>query len=404
MAVLQRQPTDAEEAAFASTNPGRVTSVGDTTGGSAGLGKKEPNEFVLWNYQVGGAGMRPEHIAEISKVAARWRPLLTAQPSQRVKVVGSASTSGGAQVNTALARKRSEAVKEFLVSRGIPDSRVDVDAVGSRQPLADSRTAAGMARNRRVELFLFRPTALVDDLVDATADVASQEVNIGSTFNRTLDPSGKFLALRHVAMRANAQIEGSGRAGSEVGYLQFVRDDRRVGRYVPIGGGAPFSLDFSRCTKPFLPCKDVAEATAVFSSPPLALLPGPVTTSGTVEVADQPGVAFPIEVLDPRRARLDAIEWSMEFVCVLGIRSGEAFTALDHFIWRVDAVHTKAADASPQRQDAAALVAAGVPGSPPSLDVDSAMGGRTCRFTMRRLESTGSGDPTREMCQPELAT
>lgn len=400
--MVQRQPTKAEEAAFADANPGMVTSVGDTIGGSGGLGQQEPNEFVLWNYLVGGADLRPGHVAEVSRAAARWVTLLSGNPSLRVKVVGSASTSGAAPVNTSLALRRAETLKAFLVGRGVPESRIDVVGAGTRQPLADSRTAAGLARNRRVEMYLFRPTEVVSSLASASADVVSERVNVGSTFPRSIDPSGPFVFVKHEVMTASAQVEGSGAPGSEVGYLQFVRHDERIGRYRPDGGGNLLTLDFSRCTKPYLPCKDVGESMAVFSEQSLALRPGPLKTAGTVKVGDKPSVAFPIEVTDPRRARLEELEWSMEFVCVLALRSADKLVALQHFIWRVDATHTNAGAPSPTpTKQSAVLVASGVPGAPASLDIEGAMGLQTCRFTMRRIEDTGGGVAS-EMCQPEL--
>lgn len=401
--AVQRQPTvptKAEEAAFAFKNPGMVTSVGDTSGGGGGLGQRDPNEFVLWNYLVGRADLRSGHVAKIAPVARRWRTLLAGNPALRVKVVGSASSSGGAAVNTSLALHRAEALKSFLVAQGISSKTIDAVAVGTSQPLADDRTAAGMARNRRVELYLIRPTTVVGTLTSASADVISESVSVGSTFTRTVDPAG-FVAIRHSSMRASAVVEGFGSPGSEVGYLQFVRHDERIGRYRPAGGGSLMTLDFSRCTKQYLPCKDVAESMAVFSSPPLALQPGPRKTKGTVIVGDNPGVAFPIKVTDPHPARLDELQWSMEFVCVLGIRSSDQFMPLQHFIWRVDVTHTDASGPAPKTAETATLVAGGVPGAPTSLDIAGAMSLQTCRFTMRRIEATGSG-PGREMCQPEL--
>jgi len=399
--LIQRKPTEAEEAAFAFANPGKVTDVGDTTGGSDTLGTAEPNEFVLWNYLVGKGDLRPGHIAALGPVAARWVALLQANPSLRVKAVGSASTTGSAAGATPLSIKRAEALKRFLVGRGIPESAIVVAGVGSRQPLADETTPEGMARNRRVELFLFRPTTTVDELPAASAEVLNERINIGSTFTRTLDPAQNFVALRHRAMTASATVEGFGAPGSQVGYLQFVRDDKRIGRYTPVGGGQGFTLDFSRCTSQYLPCKDVAESMQVFSSRPLTLLPGPSRTSGTIAVSDTPGVVFPLQVRNPRAGRLAELEWSMEFVCVLGVRSGDSFQALEHFVWRVDAVHSNAASPSPVTKEAALLVAAGMPGAPAGLDIERAMDLQTCRFTMRRIEA-GPGDERQHMCQPEL--
>lgn len=397
----QGRPSQAEETAFALANPGKVTHVGDTTGGGSGLGQTEPNEFVLWNYLVGKAELRPGHVAGIADAAKRWARLLRENPSLRLKIVGSASSSGSAAGNSSLALRRAGGLKTFLVAAGVPEAGIEVVGVGTRQPLADDRTPAGLARNRRIEVYLFRPTQVVQDLASASAEVLSEKVSVGSTFTRTLDPAGKFVALRHVRMEADARVQGSGGPGSEVGYLQFVQHDERIGRYRPAGGGNLVTFDYSRCTKPYLPCKDVAESMAVFSSPSLSLLPGPLRTEGNVNVNDAPGVAFPLTVDEPQPARLEELEWSMEFVCVLGIRKADQFMALHHFIWRVDVNHTDAAGPAPGTKQAAAVVASGVPGAPAGLDMEGAMDRQTCRFTMRRIAATG-GDEIREMCQPEL--
>ena len=48
--------------------------------------------------------------------------------------------------------RRAEAVKAYLVSKGIEKSRVYTEGKGKKQPVADNKTAAGRAQNRRVEI------------------------------------------------------------------------------------------------------------------------------------------------------------------------------------------------------------------------------------------------------------
>ena len=48
--------------------------------------------------------------------------------------------------------RRAEAVKAYLVSKGIEKSRVYTEGKGEKQPVADNKTAAGRAQNRRVEI------------------------------------------------------------------------------------------------------------------------------------------------------------------------------------------------------------------------------------------------------------
>ena len=48
--------------------------------------------------------------------------------------------------------RRAEAVKAFLVSKGIERNRVYTEGKGEKQPVADNRTKEGRAKNRRVEI------------------------------------------------------------------------------------------------------------------------------------------------------------------------------------------------------------------------------------------------------------
>ena len=51
-----------------------------------------------------------------------------------------------------LSQKRAEAVRGYLSQRGVDASRMTVRGYGESQPIASNETAAGQARNRRVEL------------------------------------------------------------------------------------------------------------------------------------------------------------------------------------------------------------------------------------------------------------
>jgi OOP family OmpA-OmpF porin len=60
-------------------------------------------------------------------------------------------------IATQLAHGRAEAVRQALVSAGIPASRIVVDGVGAEDPVADNTTAKGRLANRRVEIKLMVP-------------------------------------------------------------------------------------------------------------------------------------------------------------------------------------------------------------------------------------------------------
>ena len=66
--------------------------------------------------------------------------------------VGHTDSIGTVEYNQKLSVRRAEAVKAYLVSKGIEKNRVYTEGKGKKQPVADNRTAEGRAKNRRVEI------------------------------------------------------------------------------------------------------------------------------------------------------------------------------------------------------------------------------------------------------------
>jgi OOP family OmpA-OmpF porin len=67
-------------------------------------------------------------------------------------VVGHTDNVGNAAANQRLSLQRAEAVKKYLVGKGIEPNRIYTEGKGPTQPVADNRTAEGRAKNRRVEI------------------------------------------------------------------------------------------------------------------------------------------------------------------------------------------------------------------------------------------------------------
>lgn len=68
--------------------------------------------------------------------------------------VGHTDAVGADGYNQKLSVARSEAVKAYLVSKGIEKSRVYTEGKGEKSPVADNKTKEGRAKNRRVEIEL----------------------------------------------------------------------------------------------------------------------------------------------------------------------------------------------------------------------------------------------------------
>jgi OOP family OmpA-OmpF porin len=66
--------------------------------------------------------------------------------------VGHTDSVGADAYNQKLSVKRADAVKAYLVSKGIEKNRVYTEGKGEKQPVADNNTSAGRSKNRRVEI------------------------------------------------------------------------------------------------------------------------------------------------------------------------------------------------------------------------------------------------------------
>jgi len=69
-----------------------------------------------------------------------------------VIAVGHTDSIGTDAYNQKLSVRRSEAVKAYLVSKGIEKNRVYTEGKGEKQPVADNKTKEGRGKNRRVEI------------------------------------------------------------------------------------------------------------------------------------------------------------------------------------------------------------------------------------------------------------
>ena len=77
--------------------------------------------------------------------------VLLMNPDMRVEIQGHTDNIGSEENNMKLGEKRAQAVKDYLVARGISADRLTTRSFGESQPIADNKTASGRAMNRRVE-------------------------------------------------------------------------------------------------------------------------------------------------------------------------------------------------------------------------------------------------------------
>ena len=71
-----------------------------------------------------------------------------------VTIEGHTDDTGAADYNQALSQKRADAVKAYLVEKGVEAARLEAKGYGEEKPIESNKTAKGREANRRVEFTL----------------------------------------------------------------------------------------------------------------------------------------------------------------------------------------------------------------------------------------------------------
>ena len=76
-------------------------------------------------------------------------------PGTKIEVDGHTDNTGTAAYNQKLSERRAAAVKDYLIKEaGVDSSKITAVGYGQTKPVADNKTAAGRALNRRVEILV----------------------------------------------------------------------------------------------------------------------------------------------------------------------------------------------------------------------------------------------------------
>ena len=108
------------------------------------------NDYEALEFETGSAKINTKSYPYLNYLVN----ILKKNPTYKISFEGHTDNVGDEEVNTKLAEDRVNAVKTYFVSKGINESRIATKSFGSKKPKYKNDTAAGRAKNRRVEIYM----------------------------------------------------------------------------------------------------------------------------------------------------------------------------------------------------------------------------------------------------------
>lgn len=99
-------------------------------------------------FETNSAKLKPVSTGQLNALV----DILKKYDAANLLIEGHTDNVGDDNYNMELSQKRTEAVKEYLMSKGILEARITAKGYGETKPIADNKTASGRSKNRRVEL------------------------------------------------------------------------------------------------------------------------------------------------------------------------------------------------------------------------------------------------------------
>ncbi|MEA1875117.1 MAG: OmpA family protein, partial [Bacteroidota bacterium] len=109
-----------------------------------------PRVFTLNNvlFNTGSASIKPSSTNELKELF----DYMSLKPDLKVEIAGHTDDVGKAESNRSLSQQRADAVRNWLIRRGISADRITAKGYGETQPVASNKTAEGKQKNRRTEV------------------------------------------------------------------------------------------------------------------------------------------------------------------------------------------------------------------------------------------------------------
>ena len=100
-------------------------------------------------FDTNSANIKPESYPDLDRVVSFMNESVKGAAGV---IEGHTDSVGNDDYNLKLSQRRADAVRQYLVGKGVAATRLEAQGLGEAQPVADNNTAEGRAQNRRVVL------------------------------------------------------------------------------------------------------------------------------------------------------------------------------------------------------------------------------------------------------------
>jgi outer membrane protein OmpA-like peptidoglycan-associated protein len=103
-------------------------------------------------FETGKANLKNTSFKAIDELAAA----MTAKEAMEIEIIGHTDNVGDKGANLKLSQERAEAVRNYLIKKGIAADRIVAKGYGDTKPVADNSTDLGKQQNRRTEVRIIK--------------------------------------------------------------------------------------------------------------------------------------------------------------------------------------------------------------------------------------------------------
>ena len=124
------------------------TSVSETTVSETPVAETTVSETPVEQFESGTSIVSSPNDQQIKLI----KDYLAKNASNKITLIGYASSEGDINFNKSLSEKRAQSMKDYLSSNGVEVAKILIEGAGIENPIGDNNTESGRKQNRRVEV------------------------------------------------------------------------------------------------------------------------------------------------------------------------------------------------------------------------------------------------------------